>query len=146
MAVAPRLLEISDLAIELTAAGRRVRVVDELSFAVSAGEAVALVGESGSGKSVTALSILGLLPGSAAVTGSIRYRGQELLGLRRGELARIRGREIGIIYQEPMSSLNPAYTVGDQISETISHHLGLGGRAAAARTVELLELVGIPES
>lgn len=118
--------------------------MSNVSFDIFKGEAVALVGESGSGKTLTALSILGLLPPAARVTGSINFAGKELVGLRPAELNAIRGKDISIVFQEPMSSLNPAFTVGEQIGETLRHHLGLSTRAAHDRAIELLAMVGIP--
>ena len=139
------LLAVSGLSIDIAMAGRTTRVVDDVSFEIHDGEAVALVGESGSGKTMTALSILGLLPRGATASGSIRFREQQLAGLPESSLNRIRGKSIAIIYQEPMSSLNPALTVGEQIAETVRHHLGLGRSAAKEGGIELLAMVGIPE-
>ena len=120
------------------------RVVRDVSFSVAPREIVGLVGESGSGKSVTALAILGLLPPTATVTGEIRFEGRNLPALGRREMRRLRGEGIGMIFQEPMSSLNPVFTIGDQIVEAIRVHHRLSRRAAADRAVELLEKVGIP--
>jgi peptide/nickel transport system ATP-binding protein len=121
--------------------------VKGVSFAVPAGSAVALVGESGSGKSVTSLAIMGLLPEQAAVApgSGIRFGGHDLLALDPRARRALCGREIGMIFQEPMSSLNPVFTVGFQIAEVLRRHLGLGRREARARTLALLEEVGIPE-
>ena len=119
-------------------------VVRDVSFSVAPREIVGLVGESGSGKSVTALAILGLLPPTATVTGEIRFEGRNLPALARREMRRLRGEGIGMIFQEPMSSLNPVFTIGDQIVEAIRVHHRLSRRAAADRAVELLEKVGIP--
>jgi len=118
--------------------------VRNLCLDIRAGECLALVGESGSGKSVTAHSILQLLPRSGCQTdGSVRYRGQELLGADDGTLRSIRGDRIAMIFQEPMTSLNPLHSVEKQIGETLLLHKGMGGKAAQARILELLELVGI---
>ncbi|WP_245897686.1 ABC transporter ATP-binding protein [Palleronia abyssalis] len=124
-----------------------VRAVDGVSFDLDPGETVAIVGESGSGKSVTSLSIMGLLPhDSGEVTsGSMRLDGQELRDLNPEAMRRIRGKKISMIFQEPMTSLNPVHTIGRQISEVVIHHEGLSHRAARARAIEMLELVGIPE-
>src|SRR2546430_15006207 len=110
------------------------------------GETLAGVGESGSGKSVTALSVLRLVPSPPGriVGGRIRFRGRDLLALSEPEMRSIRGREISMIFQEPMTSLNPVYTCGDQIAEVLVLHEKLGNRAARARAVELLQRVGIP--
>ena len=136
----PKLIEIRQLCVAFNGH----TVVRDLSLDIHAGECLALVGESGSGKSVTANSILQLLPLSGNhSTGSIRYRGQELLGADATTLARIRGNRVAMIFQEPMTSLNPLHTVHKQIGETLLVHRGLGGKAARARIIELLELVGI---
>ncbi len=122
------------------------RAVDGLSFTVEAGETVAIVGESGCGKSVTSMSILRLIPEPPGkIAGSIRFAGRELLTLSDREMRAIRGNEISMIFQEPMTSLNPVLTVGRQIGETLRLHQGLGERAAEARSVEMLDLVGISE-
>ncbi|WP_296185425.1 ABC transporter ATP-binding protein [Pseudomonas sp. UBA1879] len=134
------LIEIRDLSVSFGG----TTVVKHLSLDIPAGECLALVGESGSGKSVTAHSILQLLPQAGTVsTGSIRYRGQELLGADGKTLRQIRGNQIAMIFQEPMTSLNPLHTVSRQIGETLLLHKGLSGKAAQARILELLELVGI---
>ena len=119
-------------------------VVDDVSFEIAAGEKFALVGESGSGKSITALSVLGLVDG-ATTTGAIRFDGADLLQASERELRAVRGAEIAMIFQEPMTALNPLHTVGAQISEVLSLHFGLGTREARERAVELLDKTGIPE-
>ncbi|WPO98167.1 ABC transporter ATP-binding protein [Pseudomonas sp. HR96] len=134
------LIEIRDLSV--TFSGQTV--VRNVSLDIPEGQCVALVGESGSGKSVTAHSILQLLPGVGLHTeGSVRFRGQEMLGASGKILRQIRGNRIAMIFQEPMTSLNPLHTVHKQIGETLLVHKGLGGKAALQRTLELLELVGI---
>ena len=142
------LLEVRDLqtTFDLTRT-LQVRAVDGVSFAVGAGETVAIVGESGSGKSVTSLSIMGLLPkGIGRVTGgSVKLAGRELTTLSDAEMRAVRGKEIGMIFQEPMTSLNPVHTVGQQIAEVVIRHEGAGRARARARAVEMLDLVGIPE-
>ncbi len=122
--------------------------VRSVSYTVGRGETVALVGESGSGKSVTALSTVSLLPDSAEVTGSIRYKGEELRGAPEAKLREVRGNDISFIFQEPMTSLNPLHTIEKQITESLSLHQNLSGSAARARVLELLRKVGIrdPES
>jgi microcin C transport system ATP-binding protein len=141
------LLSIRDLSVAFRQGQRETLAVDRISFSIKKGETVALVGESGSGKSVTALSVLKLLPYPAArhPSGSIRFKNQELLGLREADIRRVRGNDITIIFQEPMTSLNPLHTVEKQIGETLLLHQGLTGQGARARTLELLNQVGIPE-
>src|SRR5262249_24832378 len=144
------LIEIDDLHVQFTTSQGTVRAVEGLSYSVHPGEMVAIVGESGSGKSVAALAVMQLLPaGSAHIPkGSIRFDGRELLKLSDEEMRRIRGREIAMIFQEPMTSLNPVLRIGLQITEPLAIHLGMDERTARARAVELLTLVGItdPES
>ncbi|WP_407167257.1 ABC transporter ATP-binding protein [Bradyrhizobium sp. ORS 111] len=137
------LLDVSELSV---AFGRSV-AVDRISFSIKRGECVALVGESGSGKSVSALSILRLLPYPVAShpSGAIRFRGRDLLTASDREMREVRGNDISIIFQEPMTSLNPLHTIEAQIGEILSLHRGIGGAAARARTLELLRQVGIPE-
>ncbi|MFC0666376.1 ABC transporter ATP-binding protein [Azotobacter chroococcum] len=141
------LIEIRDLAVEFVGGDRVQRVVEGVSFDIRRGETLALVGESGSGKSVTAHSILRLLPYPLArhPAGSIRYAGQDLLKLDERQLRGIRGNRIAMVFQEPMTSLNPLHCIEKQINEVLALHKGLRGAAATARTLELLELVGIPE-
>ncbi|MFM8989499.1 MAG: ABC transporter ATP-binding protein, partial [Alphaproteobacteria bacterium] len=123
-----------------------VTAVDDVSFDVAPGEVLGIVGESGSGKSVTALSIMGLLPQppGRVAGGEILFEGRDLLKLPRTELRRMRGSAIGMIFQEPMTSLNPVFSIGDQITETIRVHERIGAAAARARGSEMLEKVGIP--
>src|SRR5438132_3796998 len=141
------LLSVRDLSIAFRSGGRETLAVDRISFEIAKGETVALVGESGSGKSVTALSVLKLLPYPAArhPSGSIRFKNQELLDLREADIRRVRGNDITVISQEPMTSLNPLHTVEKQIGEALLLHQGLTGEAARRRTLELLEQVGIPD-
>ena len=120
--------------------------VDRVSLEVNRGEIFGIVGESGSGKSTLANAVLGLLPGSATVTGAIRVNGRELLGLSEEELRRIRGDEVAMIFQDPSASLDPTWSVGDQIAETIRAHRAIGRRAARARAVELMTEVGIKDA
>jgi peptide/nickel transport system permease protein len=122
-----------------------VAVVSDVDFDIERGRIMALVGESGSGKSITALSLLGLVPDPGrASASSIMLDGRDLVGLEFDELRGIRGREIGLISQEPSAALNPAYTVGRQIAEPLIHHLGLSKSEARARAIELMNRVGIP--
>ncbi|AGB24998.1 oligopeptide/dipeptide ABC transporter, ATP-binding protein [Mycobacterium sp. JS623] len=140
------LLQVSGLTVTFPTDAEQVNAVRGMNFDVDAGEVVALVGESGSGKSATAMSIIGLLPEYADVSGSIRLRGEELLGLSDGEMSQIRGRAIGTVFQDPMSALTPVYSVGDQIAEALEiHRPDIGKRAARTRATELLELVGIAQ-
>ncbi|MCC6982957.1 MAG: ABC transporter ATP-binding protein [Bauldia sp.] len=139
-----KLLEVDRLSVSFGRRENELRAVDALSFSIGAGEAVALVGESGCGKSTTAHAIMGLLPDGATRQGAVRFAGTELLGASRRTLQDIRGDKIGMIFQEPNSSLNPVYRVGDQIAEALRRHRSLSRRAARTRTLELLELVRLP--
>ncbi|MGC4782286.1 ABC transporter ATP-binding protein [Micromonospora zamorensis] len=139
-------LAIRDLSVSFPTETGTVSAVDGVSLDLASGEIVGMVGESGCGKSVTAMSIAGLLPGSARVTGSVRLDGVELVGARESALRRVRGQEIAYIFQEPMTSLNPVLTVGRQIGEVLQVHERMSRRAARARAVELLTLVGIPSA
>ena len=145
--VQDNLIEVRDLAVEFVNGDQVQRVVEGISFDIRKGETLALVGESGSGKSVTAHSILRLLPYPQArhPAGSITYAGQNLLTLSEPKLRAIRGNRIAMVFQEPMTSLNPLHSIGKQIAEVLALHKGLTGKAATARTLELLELVGINE-
>jgi peptide/nickel transport system ATP-binding protein len=140
------LLQVDDLTVTFPTDGGDLSAVRGLSYQVHTGEVVAMVGESGSGKSAAAMAVIGLLPEYAAVSGSVRLGGTELLGMADAEMSRIRGARIGTVFQDPMSALTPVYTVGDQIAEAITvHHRDVGKAAARARAVELLELVGIAQ-
>jgi peptide/nickel transport system ATP-binding protein len=141
-------LSVEDLQVEFATEGGTVRAVDGLSFGVAKGEIVAVVGESGSGKSVTALSIMRLLPArtSRIPQGRIQFEGRNLLELPEEEMRELRGRDIAMIFQEPMTSLNPLLTIGMQIKESLAIHLGMDEAAATARAVELMSLVGIPDA
>ena len=144
MTAQPPFLAISDLSIAFDG----VRVVEGLDLRLDRGESVALVGESGSGKSVTALSILQLLsyPRASHPSGSIRVEGRDVMGAGEPEMRALRGSRISMVFQEPMTSLNPLHTIRRQVEEVLSTHRGLRGRAARERTVELLELVGLQEA
>jgi peptide/nickel transport system ATP-binding protein len=145
--MAERLLEVEDLRTHFRTVDGTVRAVDGVSFHIDAGETLAVVGESGCGKSVTSMSILRLIqepPGR--ITGAIRFKGRDLLKLTEKEMRDIRGNEISMIFQEPMTSLNPVLTVGRQIGETLKLHQGMDDKAAEARAIEMLELVHIPEA
>jgi dipeptide transport system ATP-binding protein len=140
------LLEIENLTVEFRTAQGALRAVDGVSLAVDAGEIVAVVGESGSGKSVAMLAVMGLLPWTANVTADrLQFDGTDLRALSARQRRRLIGRDMAMIFQEPMSSLNPCFTVGFQLTEAMKFHLDLTRRERRARAVELLELVGIPE-
>jgi peptide/nickel transport system ATP-binding protein len=139
------LLDVSGLSIRFRGDDGVVHAVEDLSFELHGGEILGLVGESGCGKSVTALSIMGLLPPSADVlAGSVRFEGRDLAALTPAQLRAIRGKSIAMVFQEPMTSLNPVFMIGRQIGEVLRRHEGLSRGAARRRTLELLELVGIP--
>ena len=140
------LLEVESLQTHFRTPDGINRAVDGVSFHVNAGETLAIVGESGCGKSVTAMSILRLIPEPPGkIAGAIRFNGRDLLTLSEKEMRQIRGNEISMIFQEPMTSLNPVLTVGRQIGETLRLHQGLSKAEAEAKAVEMLTLVGIPE-
>jgi dipeptide transport system ATP-binding protein len=140
------LLEIENLTVEFRTAQGALRAVDGVSLAVDPGEIVAVVGESGSGKSVAMLAVMGLLPWTATVTADrLHFDGTDLRRLAPRARRRIIGRDIAMIFQEPMSSLNPCFTVGFQLTEAMRFHMDLSRRERQARAVELLDLVGIPE-
>ncbi len=143
----PPLLEVTDLQASFDLGGRTLVAVDGVGFSVRAGETLAIVGESGSGKSVTALSIMGLLPRRVGrvTRGSVRLEGRELIGLDDRGMRGVRGKEIGMIFQEPMTSLNPVHTVGAQIAEVLIEHESLSASDARDRAIGLLDTVGIPE-
>ncbi|SDC43032.1 ABC transporter ATP-binding protein [Belnapia rosea] len=139
-------LDIRGLAVTFRTDRGPLRAVDDLSFSVEAGRTLAVVGESGCGKSVTALAIMGLLPPNARLSGSIRLHGREMSTLNPAEWRRRRGRELAMVFQEPMTSLNPAFTAGEQVAEVLRLHERLGERAAFDRAVALLDRVRIPDA
>jgi oligopeptide transport system ATP-binding protein len=143
----PPLLEVKALHTEFRTGAGLVRAVDGISYTVEHGETVAIVGESGSGKSVEALSILRLIPDPPGriTAGEIRFDGRNLLELSDAEMREIRGRDIGMIFQEPMTSLNPVLSIARQITETLEQHQGADRAAAERRALELLEMVGIAD-
>ncbi|NQV79496.1 MAG: ATP-binding cassette domain-containing protein, partial [Alphaproteobacteria bacterium] len=140
-------VDISNLSVDFQSGGRTVHAVKNVSLSIDAGETVALVGESGSGKSVTALSILQLLPYPIAShpSGSIKVDGMEVVGAAHAAMRQIRGNRVSMIFQEPMTSLNPLHTIEKQINEVLFLHQGMNKRQARARTMELLSLVGLPD-
>jgi oligopeptide/dipeptide ABC transporter ATP-binding protein len=139
-------LEVDGLTVGFPTDDGLVQAVRGVSYQLQRGEVLGIVGESGSGKSVTSMAVMGLLPGSARVTGSVRFGGRELLGAPDSELAKIRGRRIAMIFQDPMTSLNPVYTVGYQIAEAVRAHHDVSKDAALKRAAELLEIVRIPNA
>ena len=142
----PALLEVRGLRTEFRSPRGIVRAVNGVEFTLAAGETLGIVGESGSGKSVSTLSIMRLLPESAAITGGeVWFEGKNLLALSDAEMRRVRGRDIAMIFQDPMTSLNPVLTIGWQICEALEQHLHLPRGRARARAIELLDVVGIPE-
>jgi len=141
------LLEVEDLRTFFKTRAGEVRAVDGVSFSLEERRTLGIVGESGSGKSVTVLSIMGLvLPPGRVVSGSVRYDGQELTTMKSKELEDIRGDRIGMIFQDPMTSLNPTLTIGKQITETLERHRDMSGKQARKRAIELLEEVHIPQA
>lgn len=141
------LLEVENLKVQFSTRNGEVTALDSVSFHINPGETLGIVGESGCGKSITALSILGLIPTPPGriAGGSIKYDGEELLTASKARMRRLRGADIGMIFQEPMTSLNPVFRVGDQIAEAILLHQGVTKQDAADMAVELLKTVGIPE-
>ena len=142
-----KLLDVKDLSVVFKQGKKEILAVDRISFDIGKGETVAIVGESGSGKSVTALSVMKLLPYPAArhPSGTVHFKGQELLHLPEHEIRKVRGNDITIIFQEPMTSLNPLHTIEKQIGEILDLHRGMSGAAARQRILELLTQVGIPD-
>jgi peptide/nickel transport system ATP-binding protein len=140
------LLEVEHLTTVFETDRGTLRAVDDVSFSVQAGSTLAVVGESGCGKSVTALSIMRLVasPPGRVVSGSVTFEGTDLLGLDEGRMRRVRGNRMSMVFQEPMTSLNPVYTVGSQIAEAVRIHAGTTREAARERALEMLRLVGIP--
>ncbi|WP_042170242.1 ABC transporter ATP-binding protein [Paenibacillus gorillae] len=140
-----RLLEVNDLRVNFKVRGGTVQAVRGVNFHVNKGEAVGIVGESGCGKSVTAQSLMRLVPSPPAVTtGSIMFNGQDILKKTPKQMEDIRGKDMGMIFQDPMTSLNPTLTIGRQITEGLVKHQGVSAAAARARAIEMLKLVGIP--
>jgi peptide/nickel transport system ATP-binding protein len=143
--MAERLLDVNDLKVQFATEDGIVQAVDGVSFNLDRGKVLGIVGESGSGKSVTAMSLMGLTRGvNARFEGEVLYKGTDLLHVSDREMQNFRGNELGMIFQDPMTSLNPVYRIGEQIVEAIRAHENVGKRVARARTVELLRQVGIP--
>jgi oligopeptide/dipeptide ABC transporter ATP-binding protein len=143
--MSPPLLDVRDLSVSFPTPSGPIEAVSGVSFTVSEGETLAVVGESGSGKSVSSLAVLGLLGGGRVTAGSIRLQGAELVGADPERLRRLRGAEIAMIFQNPMSSLDPLFTVGDQVAEALRIHRPISRRDASRRAVELLTEVGLPD-
>jgi peptide/nickel transport system ATP-binding protein len=142
-ATAP-LVEVSDLSVKFVSREATVHAVNQVSFTAHRGEVLCILGESGSGKSVTLRTLMRLLPRQARVEGVVRVNGQDVLAMGTRELRDLRGGLVSMIFQEPMTALDPVYTVGQQIGEMVRRHTGCGRNAARARGLELLELVGVP--
>jgi peptide/nickel transport system ATP-binding protein len=139
------LLQVADLHVQLQTARGPAEALRGVDFALERGETVGLIGESGCGKSMTALALMGLLPEGATASGSIRFDGRELVGLPDADMGNLRGRRIAMIFQEPMTALNPLHTVGAQVAEPLRRHLGMGQREARAEALRLLERVRLPQ-
>jgi oligopeptide/dipeptide ABC transporter ATP-binding protein len=137
-------LTVEDLTVRFPTDDGAVQAVRGVSYELRSGEVLGIVGESGSGKSVTSMAVMGLLPKSAQITGSVKFRGQELLGLSDTEMPRIRGNKVAMIFQDPMTSLNPVYRIGYQLAEAVLAHNDISKSDARKRAIELLEIVGIP--
>ena len=140
------LLEVSNLRIRLQTHRGPADAVRGVSFALERGETLGLIGESGCGKSITAMSLMGLLPESAQVTGSIRFDGQELVGRTDAQMCQLRGNRIGMVFQEPMTALNPVHTIGRQVAEPLRLHRGMDATVARKEAIALLDRVGIPNA
>jgi peptide/nickel transport system ATP-binding protein len=140
----PPLLQLASVGVQLSTARGPLRAVDEVTLSLEPGRTLGIVGESGSGKTMLSRAILRLLPRNATLTGSVRFDGQELTNLRAEALRQLRGRSIAVVFQDPMTSLNPVLTIGTQIVETLQAHLELDAAAARVRAIELLAAVGLP--
>ncbi len=142
------LLKVSEIVVDFKTRHGNARVLDHVNLSLNGGAVLGVVGESGCGKSMTALSIMGLVPNppGKVASGSIRLQGRELVGMRAEEMRQIRGKEISMIFQEPMSSLNPVFTVGEQIAESVRLHENASPKAAMARALEMIKAVDIPEA
>jgi len=145
-ATLPALLEVTDLRVTLQTSRGPADALRGVSFSMQRGDTVGLIGESGCGKSITALALMGLLPEGARVAGSIRFDGQELSSLDEDAMCRLRGARIGMIFQEPMTALNPLHTIGRQIAEPLRLHKGLSAAAARAEALRLLQRVQLPQA
>jgi peptide/nickel transport system ATP-binding protein len=140
------LIEVEDLGVTLNTSRGAAQAVREVSFSLRRGETLGLVGESGCGKSVTALALMGLLPDGAVVSGSVRLDGSELVGLKDTDYGKLRGNRISMIFQEPMTALNPMHTIGRQVAEPLRRHKDLSAAAARTEAIALLDRVGLPDA
>lgn len=140
------LLEVHNLSVRLQTQRGPADAVRDVSFSLERGETLGLIGESGCGKSITAMALMGLLPDNAVVSGSIRFDQQELVGMNDAALRQLRGNRIGMIFQEPMTALNPVHTIGHQVAEPLRLHRGASVKAARQQAIALLDRVGIPEA
>jgi peptide/nickel transport system ATP-binding protein len=140
------LLEVRDLSVELQTHRGPALAVRNVSFTMERGQTLGIVGESGSGKTITVMALMGLLPDNAKVTGSILFEGQQLVGRPEREMCALRGDRIGMVFQEPMTALNPVHTVGHQVAEPLRLHRGLAAAAARKEAIALLDRVGIPDA
>ncbi len=143
--VAP-ILKVTDLSVEFPTDDGVVKAVRNVSFEIRAREVLGIVGESGCGKSVSAMAVMGLLPRAARITGSIKFRDNELVGLKPKELRAYRGKKIAMVFQDPMTAMNPVYRVGWQLAEAVRAHESLSRKQARIRAIELLDMVGIPQA
>ena len=139
------LLEVDHLSVDFPTDDGVVHAVRDVSFTLAPGEVLGIVGESGSGKSVTSMAVMGLLPKSARIIGSIRFKGEQLVGRKNKAMQSLRGSKIAMVFQDPMTSLNPVYTVGWQLSEAVQAHHDISKKEAWDRAVDMLDLVGIPQ-
>ncbi|UCE30125.1 MAG: ABC transporter ATP-binding protein [Burkholderiales bacterium] len=146
MNAAPPLLEVTDLTVRLNTARGPAQAVRGVSLRLEPGQTLGLIGESGCGKSITALALMGLLPEGAVVSGSVRFAGRELVGLPESELCRIRGDRVAMVFQEPMTALNPVHSVGRQVAEPLVLHRGLAWDEARRQAIALLDRVGLPDA
>jgi peptide/nickel transport system ATP-binding protein len=137
-------LQVANYSVDFWVDGVWYPAAINMNFEVQAGKVLAIVGESGSGKSTTAMGLMDLLASNARVSGSVKVRGQEMVGAKKAQLRKSRGREVAYIFQEPMTALNPVYTIGFQIVETLRTHFDLGPQEAKARAIELISMVEIP--
>jgi oligopeptide/dipeptide ABC transporter ATP-binding protein len=145
MTTTDTVLSVQNLTVDFPSGDGAVHAVRGVSYELRPGEVLGIVGESGSGKSVTSMAVMGLLPKTAKVSGSVRFRGEELLGKSDKQLTRVRGKNIAMIFQDPMTSLNPVYKIGYQLAEAVRAHHDLTKAQARKRAIELLELVNIPQ-
>jgi peptide/nickel transport system ATP-binding protein len=146
MAEQTPLIEVKDLRVRLNTSRGPADAVRGVSFSLARGETLGLIGESGCGKSVTAMALMGLLPDSAVVSGSIRLEGQELIGIAEADYCKLRGNRISMIFQEPMTALNPMHSVGRQVAEPLRRHRGFSSAQAYREAIALLDRVGLPDA